>query len=67
MPALQQFRFNVRCILRDVARRDWGKIPFHWRGLKRTVTLTEERRIALALAVIPAFVLVLFYVCFVQI
>ena len=35
MPALTQIRFNAACLLRDLARQEWRKIPFHWHGLKR--------------------------------
>ena len=35
MSALTQIRFNGACLLRDLARQDWRKIPFHWYGLKR--------------------------------
>ena len=35
MSALTQIRFNGACLLCDLARQDWRKIPFHWCGLKR--------------------------------
>lgn len=33
----QQFRLNLRCVVRDLLACDWRKLAFHWAGLRRAI------------------------------
>lgn len=37
MSKLQQVRWNLTCLMRDVTTGQWRKMRFHWAGLRRAV------------------------------